>query len=205
MTSQASPEIESGVHTREVAVYAIFSALMVVLTLLLIPVPQPIQFIGFAPVLIYVLGILLKPWRAFVVCSVGSVIGQLLASMLLGDYATLPVYLLGAFVARGLEGLLISALEKYVVRMREPTMKQRYARELWILLIGGAWEFAGYYIVGGPYYLITSAITMDVSLLWYLPVLIDLVFIPVAIAVIFAIRRNFQQEYLDRLLFLDKK
>jgi uncharacterized membrane protein len=194
---------EHGMPSRQIAFYSIITALMVVLTLILIPMPQPIQFLGFAPVLIYFLGITIKPTRAFVVCAIGSVIGQLLASIMLGDYANLPIYLLGAFVARGVEGLLISVLEKALVRGKELATGKVYAREVLILVMGGTWEVFGYYLVGGPYYLVMYSIPLDASLLWYLPVFIDLAFVPVALGVVAAARASFQQPYLDRILFRD--
>jgi uncharacterized membrane protein len=176
--------------------------LMVVLTIINIPIPPPIQFIGFAPVLIYILGIMLKPAKAFALCAIGSVIGQLLTNMILGDYFTLPVYMLGAFVARGIEGWIISQLESKLVRGKELKKGRVYMMEAIIMTIGGVWEVFGYYVVGGPYYMFYGT-PLEVSLLWYLPVFIDLAFIPIAMVVVGAIRASFQQPYLDRLLFRD--
>lgn len=122
---------------------------------------------------------------------------------MLGDYATLPAYLLGALVARGFQGLLISVMEKAFVRGKALEPRVVLAREALLLLAGGAWEVAGYYSVGGPYFLLTAGIPLDVSFLWYLPVFIDLVFVPVALGVVVAARSSFQRQYLDQLLFRD--
>ncbi|MHA1791401.1 MAG: ECF transporter S component [Promethearchaeota archaeon] len=190
-------------NSRSVASLAIFSGLMTLLNVLLIPVPQPIQYIGFAPVLIYVFGVMLKPWRAFLICAIGSVLGQLFASIILGDLATLPVYLAGAFAARGLEGLFISLLEHNLVRKRNSNQKKYNNLEALILIIGGTWEVFGYFFIGGPYFNLAFDVPYEISLLWYLPVFIDLIFVPVALAVIYAARISFQEEYLDGVLFND--
>mgnify|MGYP006289201361 CR=1 FL=1 len=192
-------------ESREISSIAIFTALMVLLNILLIPVPQPLQFFGFAPVLIYFSGILLKPKRAFLICALGSVIGQFLASVILGDFAFLPLYLLGAFVARGLEGLFISLLETNLVRKKELSVKKRYFIEIIILIIGCTWEVYGYWLVGGPYWLILYGTPLEFSLfVWYLPVFIDLISIPIAMPTIIAARKAFQQDYLDNVLFGDQ-
>ncbi|MHA1371057.1 MAG: ECF transporter S component [Promethearchaeota archaeon] len=222
VASKISKKLNTGINkvqetsnvSRMVASLSIFTALMVILNMLSIPVPKPIEYIGFAPVLTYIIGILLKPKWAFLICAVGSVLGQLLTSLFItGSYVELPVYLVGAFVARGLEGLFISILEQHLVRKRglfdqvekDAGSKGRvYLFETIILLVGGTWEVFGYYIVGGPYYNIIYGIPYTMSLIWYLTVFIDLLFVPIAITLILAIRRAFSQAYLDVILFKDR-
>jgi hypothetical protein len=48
-----------------------------------------------------------------------------------------------------------------------------------------------------------SGIPLLVDLFAYLPTFIDMVFVPVGIAVIYAARKQFQMQYLDGYLFND--
>lgn len=190
--------------SKVVANYAIFTALMVVLNVISIKVPDPIQYIGFAPVLIFFIGMTLKPIRAFVLTSVGSVLGQFIYNVFTGDFATLPVYCLGAFVARGIEALLISTLIWFLVRKREISRGARIAIEAVILCIGCVWEYLGYAIVGTPYWMtLYPGFTALESFIGYLYVLFDLIFVPIGLAVTTGVRRYFQTDYLDRLLYND--
>lgn len=190
--------------TTVVASVSVLVALMTVLNFLAIPVPAPVEYFGFAPVLVLTVGILLKPKWAFLVCSLGSVLGQLLATFFVTGYISdLPAFLLGAFVARGLEGLLISSLAQFFVRGKGLAARARYTRETAIMVIGGIWEVFGYAIVGVPYYVFVYGFEPVIALGWYLVVFIDMVHVPIALAVIIAIRRAFGKNYLDGILFKD--
>jgi uncharacterized membrane protein len=186
-------------NSRSVALYAIFSALIAVLSIASIPLPPPLAYFSFVPVVIIFLGITLKPLRAFLICSVGAVIGELLADIIFGYASYLWLYLPGAFVARGLEGLVLSLLEKALVRNKEISEKDKRFREALIITIGGIWEFFGYvnvawFFTGGEY------VATIISYLW---VLIDLVLIPAGIAVLYGVRKYYKKEFFDQLLFND--
>jgi uncharacterized membrane protein len=193
----------SSYNSRVAASFGIISALMVLLNVIVVPVPPPIQYVGFAAVLIYFVGVMFKPARAFWLCAVGSTVGQILTSIYLGQMSTLVEYAVGAFVARGGEGLLISGLVWVLIRKKKNPPLHQLGLEIAILCIGCTYEVLGYYIVGGPYDLIVSGIPLLVDLFAYLPTFIDMVFVPVGIAVIYAARRQFQMQYLDSYLFND--
>jgi hypothetical protein len=189
--------------SKVVANYAIFTALMVVLNVISFTVPYPIQYIGFAPVLIFFIGLTLKPMRAFALSSIGSVLGQFIYNIIIGDYITLGVYCLGAFVARGIEALLISTLVWFLVRKREKPKQAVIAIEVVILCIACVWEYLGYAIVGTPYMMAVYGMTALDSFVIYLYVLFDLIFVPVGLLVTIGVRKYFQADYLDRLLYND--
>ncbi len=204
MANNQSPSSESSAKkSRAIALYAIMSALIVVLSVLSIPLPPPLAYFSFVPILIFYIGITLKPLKAFVMCSIGAVIGELLADIIFGYAAYLWLYLPGAFVARGLEGLILAVLEKYLVRNKELSPKTKYRREVCIITIGGIWEFFGYVLVGALGYFFVFGVPFLATLISYLWVLIDLTLIPAGIVVVYAIRRYFKQEYFDQLLFND--
>nr|MDO8116540.1 hypothetical protein [Candidatus Sigynarchaeota archaeon] len=189
--------------SRAVASYSVFSALIVGLSIMSIPLPPPLAYFSFVPLVIFFLGVTLKPARAFAICSIGAVIGELLADIAFGYAGWLWLYLPGAFIARGIEGLMLSSLEKALVRGKDLAPRQKYVRELVIISIGGIWEFFGYVFVASLYYVIVLGMTLIETIAFYAWVLIDLTLIPVGIVVVYAVRRYFKEEYMDRLLFGD--
>ncbi|MBN2149871.1 MAG: ECF transporter S component [Candidatus Lokiarchaeota archaeon] len=189
--------------SRAVALYATMSALVVVLSVLSIPLPPPLAYFSFVPILIFFIGITLKPFKAFMMCSIGAVLGELLADIIFGYAAYLWLYLPGAFVARGLEGLILSLLEKHLVRGRELPPRSKYRREACIITIGGIWEFFGYALVGAFGYYLAFGTDFLATFISYLWVLIDLTLIPAGIFVVYGVRQYFKQDYFDQLLFND--
>lgn len=166
---------------------AILSALLVVMTFLLkIPLPQPLFYWGLAPILIYTVGIMFRPWIAFLICALGSVLGEWFNCLVAGCGAELPIYLLGMLVARGLEGALISAL--------------RHWNEIGAMIAGGLWEFFGFLLIGGIYYGVVLELATEFWLPFYFGTLLDLLLIPVAVALNKALRAAFDVQYLDELI-----
>jgi len=163
--------------------------------------PEPLEYISFAPVVYMTFGTLLKPLRAFIICSIGAVLAQLINGLIDGSAVYLIAYLPGAFVARGLSTLFISSLNKSLVRGKQRSWKSARALETLILVIGILWEVTGYALIGIPYFMYVWGYDFYVALGWYLAILIDLIFVPVAVDVIAILRRHFQVEYLDGLLF----
>ncbi len=189
--------------SRVIASSGVFSALIVVLSMISIPLPPPLAYFSFVPLVIFFLGITLKPSRAFAICAIGAIIGELLADIAFGYAGWLWLYLPGAFVARGIEGLILSLLENAFVRGKDLAPRQKYLRELAIISIGGVWEFFGYVFVASLYYIFFLGMTLIETIAFYAWVLIDLTLIPAGIAVVYAVRRYFKEEYMDRLLFGD--
>ncbi|MFX0099191.1 MAG: ECF transporter S component [Candidatus Hodarchaeota archaeon] len=189
--------------SREIAILSIFTALSVVIDILRIDLPQPLDYISGTPLLILTFSVLLKPKRAFIICATGSVLGQLIVSLLKGEGIYLIAYLPGAFIARGIEALIVSVLCTRLVRKIKLEGAQRQKRELPIMVIGGVWEIVGYAIVGIPYFMYVWGYPFLMVLGWYLAVGIDLIFLAIAPVIIHAIRKYFKVDYLDRMLFKD--
>ena len=85
-------------------------------------------YVSLAPILIYIVGIMFRPWIAFVICALGSVLGIWLDCLIFGCGIELPMYLATILIAHGLEGPIIS---KY----------REKKKEMWAMYIGCAWEF----------------------------------------------------------------
>ncbi|MHA1733288.1 MAG: ECF transporter S component [Promethearchaeota archaeon] len=173
-----------------VSMTAIFSALIAVFTLISFEqLPDPLSTINFAPIIVYTVGVMFKPKRAFLISSLGNFIGEWLRVVLAGEAAFLFVYLIGVVVARGFEAFLISLL--------------REKNEVGAMVAGCVWEYLGFLTVGSVYFILIAPIP-GVSAIavvgWYTGTLIDLVFIPVSVALNKAIRAGFNVKYLDELL-----
>ena len=197
-----------GSKSKEIALYATFSALIVVFSLmgiLMAVFPYPIGYLSLVPIVIFFLGITLKPKHAFIICVIGGLTGELLADMIGGYAYMLWLWLPGAFVARGFEGSVISILEKFWVRGKELKSGQKYARELVILVIGSTWAFFGYVNVGalGNYFVVYPGMSYLGSLISYLYVLLEFMLVPVGIGVVYGVRRYFGVDYFDHLFFND--
>lgn len=192
--------------SKEIALYAMFSSLIVVLSLmgiLMAVLPYPIGYLSFVPIVVFFIGITLKPKRAFIICVFGGLVGELLADVIGGYAGMLWLWLPGAFVARGFEGPVISILEKYLVRGKNLIASQKYGRELLILLIGSTWAFFGYVNVGalGNYFVVYPGMTYLETLISYLYVLVEFMLIPAGLLVVYGVRKYFGQEYFDRIFF----
>ena len=183
---------------RRVAMFGTFAALIAVLDLIQIRMPPPIEYFSFVQVAILPLGIMLKPRRAFPLIATGAVIGQLISSLVGGYYAELPVFLLGAFVARGGQGLVMSVLSTRLIRQRGGP---RHGKEVLVMVAGIAWEIAGYMLIGIPYYVAIMGWPFLPTFLFYAGISIEFIFIPAGIATTYGIRRGFNSDYLDALLF----
>lgn len=188
-------------NSRQLALFGTFAALIAVLDLVQVRMPPPIEYFSFVQVAILPFAIMLQPRRAFPLVATGAVIGQLLSSMIGGYYAELPVFLLGAFVARGGEALVVSTLSARLARDRNKTGKPRAAMETAFMIVGIAVEVTGYMAIGIPYYVALLGWEFLPTFLFYAGVFIELIFVPAAAATIHSIRKGFQVDHLDDLLF----
>ncbi len=203
--NNGSGQDKQGQLSREIGLYAVFTALIVVLSILSIPLPPPLAYFSFVPIVIFFLGITLKPKRAFSICVIGAILGELLADIIFGYASYLWLYLPGAFVARGLEGLILSLLEKFLVRGKNLSRQRQYTIETIIVTIGAIWEFFGYVNIGAiGNYALMGWPYID-TLMSYLWVLIDFTLIPAGIAVIIGVRKYYNQDYFDHILFNDSE
>ncbi len=200
---EPSQESKFASNPRFMAVLAVLAALYVVTEMIHIDLPQPLDYVSLAPVVIMTFGLLLKPVRAFLICGIGAVIAQLIISLYKGEAILLVAYLPGAFFARGIEALIISIMAKYLIYKKDRTWAVAKTLETIILVIGTLWEVLAYALIGVPYFVYVWGYPPAVALGWYLAVAIDLIFVPVGIAVVAGVRHGFHIQTLDGLLFKD--
>ncbi|MHA1917163.1 MAG: ECF transporter S component [Candidatus Ranarchaeia archaeon] len=162
-----------------IAYIAILAALTVVLTTIIIPMPPPIGGFDASTVLILTAGILFGPIYGTLIISLGQFIGTGFIV-----FSGMPIIFLPGIVAvRGVEAWLVGTLRK----------KNEYLA----LIIGPIWETIGFLIA--DIYLFGPVGILVIT------TLIDLVWVPVAIIVIAAIRNSTNVKYLDEVISQDKE
>ena len=159
----------------KLALFAIMTAVTVVANLIMVPMPQPLAQYDASPVLIYALGILLDPLMAGVTIAAAMGIGVGYKMVTLGFP---PVFVVGAMLVRGLEAVLISVL----VRWRKGDAPRTVGKwEIAAMCIGCVWETVGFLSI--DWFLFGPGVAMI-----DLATLVDLIFVPVAVAVVAAVR-----------------
>jgi uncharacterized membrane protein len=154
------------------------AALIAVSTILAIPVPPPISTINLAPIIIFTVAILLGPVVGFTATVIGCGIGYL-AGTSLGTIVAPPgllyIYLVGLIAARGPMAFIAGALRK----KSEPAG----------MVLGIVVEFL-------VFFSIDFAIAGIGYAIFDLGTFVDLIFVPVTIAVLFGVRRVLGAKYL---------
>ncbi len=159
----------------KLALFAIMTAVTVVFNLIMIPMPQPLAQYDASPVLIYVLGVLVDPILAGATVGAAMGIGVGYKMVTLGFP---PVFVVGAVLVRGLEAMLISVLVRW---WKAPTAKAVTKFEITAMGVGAVWETVGFLSL--DWFLFGPGMAMiDIA------TIVDLIFVPVAIAVIVAAR-----------------
>ena len=69
-------KMKGAVETRNLALIVVFSALIAVSTIFIIPLPPPIAEITWAPPIYFAMSVLAGPWPAFFSTALGSFIGE---------------------------------------------------------------------------------------------------------------------------------
>ncbi len=159
----------------KLALFAVMAAVTVVANLIMVPMPQPLAQYDASPIMVYALGVLMDPLLAGVTVATAMGIGVGYKMVALGFP---PVFVVGAMFVRGLEAILISML----VRSRKGEVPKTVGGwEIAAMVIGCCWEMIGFlsldWVLFGPGLAMVDLAT-----------LVDLVFVPVAIAVVAAIR-----------------
>ena len=158
-----------------IAFFVVMTALTTVANLIMVPMPQPLAEYDLSPVLTYTLGVVADPVLAAVIVATAMMLGTGYKVMTFGFPI---VFVFGAMLVRGLEAMLIS----YLVRMKAPhDTKTVTTWEITAMVLGVIFETLGFFIL--DWYLFGWGVALTV-----LPTIVDAVFIPVAIAVIAAIR-----------------
>jgi uncharacterized membrane protein len=165
-------------QTKIVALTSVMSALIAVMTMTAIPMPPPLSTITLAPIMIFATSILLGPSAGLVSAAIGSAIGYM-AGTSIGTIMVLPgylyVYLLGIVIARGPMGFAVGLLRKQ--------------SEIIAMILGVVVETLIFFTV--DLYLFGIAVAViDFG------TLVDLVFVPVTYAVLIAVRRILDTDYL---------
>ena len=161
----------------KIAFFAVMTALTTIANLIMVPMPQPLAEYDLSPVLIYTLGVTVNPMMALVIVATAMMLGTRYKVMTFGFPI---VFVPGAMLVRGLEAMIIS----YIVRMK-PLEKTSTVTiwEILAMVIGVVFETSGFFVL--DWYIFGWGIALTV-----LPTIVDVVFIPLAIGVIAAIRNR---------------
>lgn len=159
------------------AVIAIFSALIALLTIYAIPAPAPLYEITFAPPVYLALASLVDPWTAFSAISIGSFLGE---SFNVATRGGSPIFPLGIVWARAPEAFIVSmgrnkGPRKLALYMVAATVYETLAFFFpdWIFYYYGLFQY------GNPVGINEAFILASYDF----GTLIDLVYIPVALAI----------------------
>lgn len=165
--------------SQKVAFTAVMSALIAVATLVAIPLPPPLSTLNLAPVIIFVVSILLGARVGAVATAIGCAVGYLSGTSL-GTIIIPPgllyIYLVGLVVARTPMALMVGLLRK---------KSEIAGMALAVVVETLIFFFIDLFLFG-----IAFAI-FDFG------VLIDLVSVPITFAVLLAVRRTLNVEYLN--------
>jgi uncharacterized membrane protein len=170
--------IATGSRTKIVALTSVMSALIAVMTITAIPLPPPLSTITLAPITIFIASILLGPSAGLASTAIGSAIGYM-GGTSVGTISVLPgylyIYLVGIVIARGPMGLVVGLLRKQ--------------NETFAMIAGVVVETLIFFVT--DLYLIGFALA-----LFDFGTLVDLVYVPVALTVLIAVRKILDTKYL---------
>lgn len=169
------------------SVTAVFSALIAVGTMIIIPLPKPLAEITLAPAIYLALAALTDRWTAFDATAIGSFIGESINGVI---YGYPLIYSFGMVWARAPEALIVN------------WAKRRGNKTLVAAMVGATvfetlgfffpdWAFYAYglFQYGSPTGALTALGTASVDFL----TMLDLAFIPVALILIRVARPAFRR------------
>ncbi len=160
------------------AFVAVFSALIAVCTIVAIPLPQPLFEITLAPAVYLALGVLVDKWDGFAATAIGGFVGELFNITTRGGS---PIYPFGMIWARAPEVLIVAWAANKGRRALVLAMVLATVYETFAFLIPD-WIFYTYGLFGyGSPMDFYSGLGLA---LYDLGTLLDLAFIPVALAII---------------------
>jgi hypothetical protein len=156
-----------------------------------IPTPwvTAVLYLYIAPIFLYSISAMVRPWAVVVVCFPSLAIGEALWTVVYGSAGELPLNLIIALNAWGIGCLLISFLRK--------------RNDVLAMVIGGAWSFFGF--------LVPTIIYYDAILNWNVLYIIayslfsmafNLALIPAALVLNHVIRRSLKVKDLEELFSL---
>lgn len=172
---------------KRIASVAVFSALVAAGTIISIPLPQPVAEITLAPAFYFALAVLVDKWDAFAATAIGGFVGELFNITTRGGP---PIYPFGMVWARAPEVLIIAWAAKRGKKTLAVAMAVATVYETFAFLIPD-WLFYAYglFDYGPP----TTLYSGLVAASYDLATLVDLVYIPVAFAIIAAAGPTFKR------------
>lgn len=177
--------------TQPFAQIAIFSALIALTTgILRIPLPQPVGEITLAPVFYLPISVLFSPRVSFWSIAIGSAVGEVI-SIASSGYP--PIYVPGIVWARAPEALIIYKFRSRSMSWISFGMVLATIYETVAFLVPDTFFYAySLFSYSGATDLASGFSLASLDLL----TLIDLVFVPIAIAIIVFTRRQFHVQFL---------
>jgi uncharacterized membrane protein len=171
----------------KLAVSAVFAALVAVGTILSIPLPAPLYELTWSPAVYLALSALADKRTAFSATVIGGFIGEATNIALRGGS---PIYPFGIIWARGPEALIVAWAAKrgtrwLVVAMVAATVFETIAFFLsdWLFYTYGLFQY------GNPESVTQGFVSASPDVF----TMVDLAYIPIAIAVIYAARPAFKR------------
>lgn len=174
------------------AVTAVFSALVAIGTMVIIPLPKPLAEITIAPAIFLALAVLSDKWTAFNATAIGSFIGETLNGAL---YGYPLIYSFGIVWARAPEVLIVAWARRRGTKALVAAMVGATIFETLAFFLSD-WAFYFYGLFG--YVCNNGAVCTNLWDAYALASLdfltmLDLVFIPAALVVIRAARPSFRR------------
>jgi len=169
--SQDAEKMETMLRTRsgKIALFSVMVAATTVANLIMVPMPQPLAEYDLSPV------------GLIVAVAQGLGTGYKMVT-----YGFPPVFVLGAMLVRGVEASLISLL----VRVRKPTGSRAVSPwEITAMAVGVIWETVGFFVADWILFGLGMAMTVLLTI-------VDAIFIPLAVAIVAAVRRSLGVERL---------
>jgi uncharacterized membrane protein len=167
-------------QTKRISFVAVFSALVAAGTIISIPLPQPVAEITLAPAIYFALAVLVDKWDAFAATAIGGFAGELFNITTRGGS---PIYPFGMIWARAPEVLIVAwaakeGRKKLALAMAVATVYETFAFLIpdWLFYTYGLFDY------GNPMTLYSGLASASTDLLTF----VDLVYIPVAFAIIAA-------------------
>ncbi|WXG42677.1 MAG: hypothetical protein WED04_00990 [Promethearchaeati archaeon SRVP18_Atabeyarchaeia-1] len=181
----------SAARSQTIALTGVLSAVVAILTFVVIPAPQPLGGFDASSILVLSLPILLGTEIGTAIVCVGEFVGTLFL-MLIGLAA--PYYVPGIVAVRGSEAYIVGKIAESGLFGR----KKEGRRELFAVSLGPVWETFGfiaanyylYYLLMGPELAVANSV-------YLLLVLVDLVWVAPAIAVLSAVRDWISSSHTD--------
>jgi uncharacterized membrane protein len=169
------------------AVTAIFSALVAVGTMIIIPLPKPLAEITLAPAIYLSLAVLADRWTAFNATAIGSFIGETTNGVI---YGYPLIYSFGIVWARAPEVLIVAWARRKGTKTLVAAMVGATVFET-LAFFFPDWAFYTYGVFG--YGSPTTATTGLISASTDFLTMLDLAFIPVALVIVKVARPAFKR------------